>query len=105
MINPNRATSEEVLWRLKEASYERVRVELRCTIELLLKDFDMTWDDLGERLGFGPTGKTDIQTRADRVRFHVLESGLFLNELNELAHVFSAEPYIIFRPREPWIKT
>ena len=105
MINPNRATSEDVLRRLKEASYERMRVELKCTIELLMKDFDMTWDDLGELLGFGPTGETDIQTRADRVREYIIQDGLFLNELNAIAHVFSCEPYILFRPREPWIKT
>ena len=105
MVNPNRATSEDTLRRLKEASYERMRVELKCTVELLLKDFDMTWDDLGRLLGFGPTGETDMQTRADRVRFHVLDSGLVLKDLNELAHVFSTEPYIIFRPRNPWIKT
>ncbi len=105
MIDPNRDTSEDVLRRLKEASYERMRVELKCSVELLLKDFDMTWDDLGEALGFNPTGETDPNTRADRVKWHILQSGLFLNELNILAHVFSCEPYIIFRPRMPWTKT
>ncbi len=105
MKNPNRATSEEVLRRLKEASYERMRVELKCSVELLMKDFDMTWDDLGELLGFWPTGETDVQTRADRVREHIVQGGIFLNELNAIAHVFSCEPYIIFRPREPWTKT
>ncbi|KKK65887.1 hypothetical protein LCGC14_2969590, partial [marine sediment metagenome] len=50
MINPNRSTSESVLRRLKEASYERMRVELKCSIELKMKDFDMTWDDLAEKL-------------------------------------------------------
>ena len=105
MINPNRATSEEVLRRLKAASYERMRVELKCSIELLLKDFGMTWDDLGELHGFGPTGETDIETRADRIKNHVIQGGIFLEELNALAHTFSCEPYIIFRPREPWVKT
>ena len=105
MINPNRATSEDVLRRLREASYERMRVELKCSIELLLKDFDMTWDDLGEALGFNPTGESDTLTRADRVKWHVTQGSMFLNELNALAHVFSTEPYIIFRPREPWTKT
>ena len=105
MTNPNRATSEEVLRRLKEASYERMRVELKCSIELLMQDFDMTWDELGELLGFGPTGETDIQTRADRIREHIIQGGIFLSELNAIAHVFSCEPYLIFRPREPWIKT
>ncbi len=105
MINPNRDTSEDVLRRLKEASYERMRVELKCSVELLLRDFDMTWDELGELLGFGPTGETDVETRADRVKWHVTESGLFVSELNALAHIFSCEPYIIFRPRMPWTKT
>lgn len=105
MVNPNRNTSEEVLRRLKEASYERMRVELKCSVELLMKDFDIDWDDLGRLLGFEPAGEMDVQTRADRVRFHVLDSGLFLSDLNELAHVFSTEPYIIFRPRSPWTKT
>jgi hypothetical protein len=105
MINPNKATSEDVLRRLKEASEERMRVELMNTVEMLLKDFDMSWDELGELLGFGPTGETDTETRADRVRWHVRQSGMFLSELNALAHVFSAEPYIIFRPRMPWTKT
>ncbi len=105
MIDPNRDTSEDVLRRLKEASYERMRVELKCSIELLLKDFDMSWDELGELLGFGPTGEMDIETRADRVKSHIVQGGLFLNELNALAHIFSCEPYIIFRPRMPWTKT
>jgi len=103
MINPNRQTSEDVLRRLKEASYERMRVELKCSIELLMKDFDMTWDDLGELLGFGPS--TEGDTREDRVKWHILQSGLFLSELNTLAHIFSCEPYIIFRPRMPWTQT
>ena len=105
MINPNRDTSEEVLRRLREASYERMRVELKCSVELLMKDFKMTWDDIGELLGFGPTGETDIETRADRVRNHVIQGGIFLEELNRIAHVFSCEPYILFRPRHPWVNS
>ena len=105
MINPNRATSEEVLRRLREASYERMRVELLNSLELKMRDFSMSWDDLGHLLGWEPTGETDIETRADRVRNYVIQGGLFLSELNELAHIFSCEPYIIFRPREPWTKT
>ena len=105
MINPNQNTSEDTLRRFKEASYERMRVELKCSVELKLKDFGMTWDDLGELLGFGPTGETDVQTRADRVRERIGQGGIFLEELNTIAHIFSCEPYIIFRPRDPWIKT
>lgn len=105
MINPNRDTSEDVLRRLKEASYERMRVELKCSIELLMKDFGLSWDELGELHGFGPTGETDLTTRADRIKSHLIDGGIFLRELNEIAHIFSCEPYIIFRPREPWTKT
>ena len=99
MINPNRATSEDVLRRLQEASYERMRVELKCSIELLMKDFDMTWDDLGRLLG------RDKLYRADRTKHSIIQGQITLNDLNTLAHVFSTEPYIIFRPREPWTKT
>ncbi len=105
MTGPNRNTSEEVLRRLKEASNERMRVELLNSLVLKMKDFDMTWDDLGRLLGWEPTGETDIETRANRVRDYVIQGGLFLSDLNELAHIFSCEPYIIFRPREPWVKT
>ncbi len=104
MINPNRATSEEVLRRLKEASYERMRVELRCTVELLIKDFDMTWDDLGRLLGMEQK-EWQGRSRADVAKRKIIQGSLTLNDLNALAHIFSTEPYIIFRPRNPWIQT
>jgi len=100
MINPNRNTSEEVLRRLKEASYERMRVELKCNVEILMRDFDMSWDELGKLLGI-----RDIESRAVMVQQNVIQGYLSLNTLNALAHIFSTEPYIIFRPREPWTKT
>ena len=93
MINPNRATSEDVLRRLKEASYERTRNELKCSVELLLRDFDMVWGDLAPLL-MTNTPKKDI-----------IQDNLTLTRLNEIAHIFSTEIYIIFRPREPWTKT
>ena len=108
MINPNRDTSEDTLRRLKEASYERMRVELKCSIELLLKDFSMTWDDIGRLLGMKKKlqrPREGMKTRADLIRWKVVQGGITLNDLNTLAHIFSCEPYIIFRPREPWIKT
>ena len=104
MTNPNRDTSEDVLRRLKEASYERMRVELKCSVELLMRDFDMDWDDLGRLLGM----KEKIwqgRTRGEVVRNKIIEGSLTLNDLNALAHLFSCEPYLIFRPREPWVKT
>lgn len=102
MINPNRATSEDVLRRLKEASYERMRVELKCSIELKMKEFDMDWNDLGRLLGID----VDENPKWERyARQHIIEEGMSLEELNDIAHIFSCEPYIIFRPREPWVKT
>lgn len=92
MINPNQNTSEDVLRRLREASYERMRVELKCSIELLLKDFDMDWDDL--RFLW-----------AGHAKYKVIAGELTLEQLNEIAHIFSTEIYIIFRPRNPWVQT
>ena len=93
MINPNRTTSEDTLRRLKAASYERTRNELKCSIELLLEDFGMTWKDL-EPLLMTSTPKKDI-----------VQNEMTLRQLNEIAHIFSTEIYIIFRPRDPWVKT
>jgi len=100
MINPNQETSEDVLRRLRDASYERMRVELKCSIELLMKDFDMTWDDIGRLWG-----DEMVLYRADRTKHRIVQKKLTLKELNALAHIFSTEPYILFRPREPWTKT
>lgn len=100
MINPNRNTSESVLRRLKEASYERMRVELKCSVELKMKEFGMSWGDLVSLLGNGKVLKD-----ADRVREHIIIGNLTLKQLNDIAHLFSCEPYLIFRPREPWVKT
>ena len=100
MINPNRNTSEDVLRRLKEASYERMRVELKCSIELLMKDFDITWEELGQLLGIEPR-----PLWTDYAKHELINEEITLERLNEVAHIFSTEPYIIFRPREPWVKT
>ena len=106
MINPNRDTSKDVLRRLKEASYERMRVEIKCSIELLMKDFKMSWDDLGCLLGMDKKIiRGGTKTWGDVVKYKVTQGSLTLNDLNTLAHLFSCEPYIIFRPREPWTKT
>ena len=106
MINPNRETSEDVLRRLKEASYERMRVELKCSIELLMRDFDFTWDDIGRLLGMKRKQIAgESRSRATIIRERIIQGQLTLNDLNTLAHIFSTEPYILFRPREPWTKT
>ncbi len=100
MINPNRDTSDSVLRRLREASYERMRVELKCSVELLMKDFDMDWKDLARLMG----GEKAL-LRGSELRWKVIQGQLSLEQLNNIAHIFSAEPYIIFRPRLPWTKT
>lgn len=103
MINPNRETSEEVLRRLKEASYERMRIELKNTIEMLMHDFDMTWNDLGHLLGMKGIEKNPMWEKY--AKESIIEEEMSLEELNDLAAVFSCEPYVIFRPRSPWTKT
>ena len=100
MINPNRNTSEDVLRRLKTASYERMRVEIKNSVELLMKDFDMTWDDIGDLIGIGRASN-----RGHQAEYNVSWGNMTLTQLNALAHIFSTEPYIIFRPRNPWTKT
>ena len=107
MINPNKDTSDDVLRRLKEGSYERMRVELKESVEAKLKDYDMTWDDLGRLLGMKERKKVTVMgfTRADRIKHRIIQGRLTLNDLNTLAHVFSCEPYLLFRPRSPWTKT
>lgn len=98
MIDANRNTSVEVLDQLKAASYERFRIELFGAVEKLLEDFKMTWDDLAEKLDWGVKGET--------LKNIVGDAGTIpLKELNEIAHTFSTEPYIIFRPRHPWTQT
>lgn len=104
MINPNRDASEDVLRRLKEASYERMRVELKCSVELLMKDFQMDWDDIGRLLQVVDNHRSK-RTRAEIARERIIQGQVTLKDLNLLAHLFSCEPYIIFRPRMPWITT
>jgi hypothetical protein len=104
MKNPNRGESVEVLQRRKEASYERMRTELLCSVNLLMKDFDMTWDDIGRLLGMSKYS-LEPQRRANHCKRKIIGESLTLKDLNTLAHLFSCEPYIIFRPRLPWTKS
>ena len=105
MQNPNKGTSLEVLERLKTASYERMRVELKNSVEMKMRDFDMSWDDLGRLFGFEINTSGNGLSRGDFIKWRVIQEHMTLYELNDLAHLFSCEPYIIFRPRDPWIKT
>ena len=105
MINPNRNTSKDVLRRLKEASYERLRIELYNSVEAKMRDFDMTWDDLGRLLGLETKTPGNGPSREDEAKWNILQGQITLTELNAIAHIFSCEPYNLFRPRSPWIKT
>lgn len=97
MKNPNRNTSEQTLRRFKEASNERMRVELLNSIELCMKEFSMTWDDIGRLVGMKET-----KHRAEKIKWKIVQGSLTLNDLNTITHLFSCEPYILFRPRLPW---
>ncbi|MCK5601274.1 hypothetical protein KAR91_05385 [Candidatus Pacearchaeota archaeon] len=105
MLNPNKEASAEVLIRLKEASEERMRAELLVSVELKMKDFDMSWDDLGKLLGEEERTPGNGPSRADIAKWKIVQGQITLKELNALTHLFSCEPYIIFRPREPWTRT
>lgn len=109
MKNPNQGASKEVLQRLKEASNERMRIELKNTLELKMRDFDMTWDDLARLLKMKKLiGKTPISKRTPRaviLQKRIIGGQVTLNDLNTLAHFFSCEPYILFRPRHPWVNS
>lgn len=96
MTDPNQGDSVEVLEQRKLASYERFRIEIFNTVEKLLEDFEMTWKDLAEKLNWS------FGTGEDIKEFVGGDQLFTLADLNDIAHVFSAEPYIIFRPRKPW---
>ena len=89
MINPNWETSEEVLLLLKDGSYERMRVELKISVESKMRDFDMTWDDLGRLLGFETRTPGNGPSRGDEARWRILQGQVTLAELNTLTHIFS----------------
>ena len=96
MIDANRGATEETLRRLQAESYERFRLELFKSVEQLLADFEMTWDDLAHKINKNMSGT--------EVKFYVGGDihDIDVRMINEIAAVFSAEPYIIFKPRLPW---
>lgn len=105
MLNPNKGTSEEVLRRLKEGSYERMRVELKNSVESKMRDFGMSWDDVGRLLGIAIRPQGYEPSRGDTAKWQVIQGEINLTDLNALTHLFSCEPYVIFRPRDPWVAT
>ena len=97
MIDPNRDTTKETLRRLSDAGYERFRLQLLESLSLLMNDFQMTWDDLAKLL--------PVRRSGDELRKYIGEHDLTIKELNAIAHVFSMEPYLIFKARFPWTQT
>lgn len=100
-IDANKGTSSEVLVQLKVASYERFRVEIVKAVEQLLVDFEMEYDDLAEKLCWGSVDGSYLS--GEQIRREIGIGPLSIKHLNDIAHVFSMEPYILFRPRLPYI--
>jgi len=99
MINPNSGITEETLRRLSDASYERFRIQLIESLSMLMNDFQMTWDDLADKLG------SRCQNNGDDLKKIIGYGDVSLADLNAIAHVFSTEPYLIFKARFPWTQT
>ncbi len=102
MIDPNQGTSPESLERLRQESLERTQIQILQAIEKQLEDYQMTWDDLADKLQW-PSRRDDTHCDGQTVKMLAGEEFLNLYDLNEVASVFSAEVYIIFRPRFPWV--
>lgn len=100
MIDANRGCSVENLQRLKEASYERFRVEFVGAVEMLLEGFEMDWDDLANKLAW--PDEVGMYLNGSEVKRDIGTGLLSAKKMNDIAHVFSMEPYIIFRPRFPF---
>lgn len=103
MIDPTRGANEETLRRLTDESYERFRIQFFEAVKKKLEDFEMTWDDLADKLNW----TRDKEKMQGDVIKKELGSDVFftLEEMNQIASVFSCEPYVIFRPRFPWTKS
>jgi len=66
----------------------------------------MSWKDLADKIeGSYKSFPTLMAKTGDELRRYVGNHSLSIIEINEIAHVFSAEPYIIFRPRKPYTQT
>lgn len=106
MINANKSTTPETLRRLKEGSEERFRIQLFEAVTMSLDTFEMTWQDLADKIKRTyKSFPTLMAVTGDELRRYVGNHALNVIEINEIAHIFSAEPYIIFRPRKPYTQT
>lgn len=102
MIDPNQGASPEALDRLRQESFERTQVQIIQAIEKQLEDYQMTWDDLAAKLQW-PFRNEDTLCDGQIIKQLAGDVALSIVDLNDIAAVFSAEVYIIFRPRFPWI--
>ena len=107
MIDPNKGVSTEKLELLRQESYERMCTQLKTAIEQKLTDYQMTWDDLAKKLQWKWNKYTGDRIMSGIEVKSMVGGGCNLNldHLNDIAHVFSAEVYVILRPRYPWIAT
>jgi hypothetical protein len=104
MIDPNKGTSQETLDRLRAESCERTRLQILQAVEQQLTDYGMTWDDLAEKLQWQQQDDPcyPILT-GNEVKQCIGTGRMEIEDLNQVAAVFSAEVYVIFRPRFPWV--
>ena len=106
-IDANKGCPEDTLRRLKAASYERFHIELIKSIERLLEDFEMDWDDLAGKLQWkwNEYHNPIRYLTGDEVKAAIGGNGfriMDMEAINAIAHVFSMEPYILFKPRFPY---
>jgi hypothetical protein len=101
MIDANKGLSEEFQIEIQNLAYERVRAEIVTAVTKLMREFEMGWEDLA-RLAF-PAGDPSLRGECIRETLHC--GTITIEFLNRIAAAFSAEPYIIFRPRFPWTQS
>lgn len=110
MIDANQGINKDSLRKLTDASYERFRIQVFTAIVMLLADFEMSWDDLANKLQWKwNSHRMPIRYfTGSEVKKALGDNGykdIDLEILNEVASVFSTEPYIIFKPRFPYTQT
>lgn len=110
MIDPTKGVPPHLVEQASEESYERFRMQLLETIETLLRDFEMTWDDLAAKTresSYTQPGGGAFMPYASGGDLRAFIGGgndLCISQINDVFSWFSMEPYILARPRYPWIK-
>ncbi len=104
MIDANKGSTPDTLRRLKQGSEERFRIQLFECIESLLDEFNMTWGDLAKKLQWKHPLFSRLM-RGEEIKVAMGRNDPNVVTINDIAHVFSTEPYILFRPRKPYAST